>query len=77
MATEVLAPKKTFFVFDRDTILEAEITRDNKDGTLDLLCQGVSNQKFSTDHSSPPSSREFLRVRKGTWKGDVGTYFQE
>ena len=74
---KVTKEPKTYFVFDRDTIMEAEVTRDNKDGTLDLICQNVANQKFMTDHSSPPEAREFKRVRKGTWRGDVGTFFQE
>lgn len=67
----------TWFTYDRDTVREAEILQDNGDGTLDLQVEGLMAQAFVTNASSPPAARVFLKVRKGTHKGDVGTYFQE
>ena len=74
-------PPRLYFVYDRDTILEAETIKDNDDGTKDLLVSGVQTQKFSSPSSSgsfnPPSNKEFLRVRGGTARSDVGSYFIE
>jgi len=68
-------PPKTYLVYDRETVLEAEVLKDNEDGTKNLRVSGVVAQKFVTGASSPPSAREFLNVRQGGGRFDVGTYF--
>ena len=69
-------PPKTLFVYDRDTVLEAETIKDNVDGTKDLRVSGVLAQKFMTSASNPPATKEFLNVRRGSGRADVGSYFE-
>ena len=69
-------PPKTLFVYDRDTVLEAETLKDNVDGTKDLRVSGVLAQKFMTSASNPPATKEFLNVRRGSGRADVGSYFE-
>jgi hypothetical protein len=77
VAAEEAAPPKTYFVYDRDTVLEATVLKEHKDGAKDLECSNVLAQKFVSGASSGTvnmSNKTFLRVRPGS-RGDVGSFF--
>lgn len=66
---------KVLYVYDKETVLEAEVLGEGKIQGLNLLVSNVVAQKFSTNISSSSSNREFLNVRRGGGRFDVGTYF--
>lgn len=68
-------PPRPRFVYDRDTVLEVEDFKENEDGSANFTVSGVVAQKFTTNVSSPPSSREFKNVRRGSGRTDVGSFF--
>lgn len=74
---EEFQPEKVFYVYDRDTILEAEVTGEDPRGGLNLKVSGVAMQKFQTSASTGLQIAEFLNVRKGSGRADVGSYFIE
>lgn len=73
-STAKAEPKKVAFQFDRDTTLLAKITRENKDGTVDLRTITDPTGYFKTNVSSPAQMRDYQGVRKGS-PLEEGTYF--
>lgn len=69
-------PLKTYYVYDRDTVLEAEVLGEGDQQGLNLRVSGVASQKFSTSVSTGATAQDFLNVRKGTGRHDVGSYFE-
>ncbi len=77
-ALNEVGPPKTYFVYDSETVLEAEVLKEHEDGAKDLAVSNVMVQKFTSGASSAQPSvgnRTFLRVRKGFGRADVGAYF--
>lgn len=65
------------YVFDRDTIVDALVLGGSIEDheTLDLLVRNHMPHKFITNISNPPSNAFFKRVRKGSGRADVGSWF--
>jgi len=69
--------QKVFFVYDRDTVLEAEVVNGEIGGLLNLKVPAIQTQKFTTSITEGAKPADFLNVRKGTGRADVGSYFVE
>ena len=74
-ATPAPEPRKVNFQYDRDTTLEATVTKEHEDGNLDLYCSGAEVQKFTTSATVPVGQRSFLNVRQGS-RHEPGTWFE-